>query len=185
MTHVHSFAPISTPSASVLILGSMPGKASLAAHQYYAHPRNDFWPIMGKLLAIPQEAPYEVRCHALLSADIALWDVLKTCTRSSSLDSDIIASSIVTNDFEGFLRLHPEIRTIFFNGAKAENIFNRYVIPKLSPAFAKPCKVRLPSTSPANASIPFAEKLAQWRVVAAQMGEGNARAIPAQMNSAK
>lgn len=170
MAHAHSFAPISAPSAGVLILGSMPGKASLAAQQYYAHPRNDFWPIMGKLLALPQEAPYEVRCRALLSADIALWDVLKTCTRSSSLDSDIIESSIVANDFEGFLRAHTGIHTVFFNGAKAENIYNRYVMPRLSDDFAKLRKMRLPSTSPANASIPFAKKLAQWRVISARMG---------------
>jgi TDG/mug DNA glycosylase family protein len=87
------------------------------------------------------------------------------CTRTGSLDSDIVESSIVPNDFESFLRAHSRIRAIFFNGAKAQSIFARHVLPNLSSAFAGIALTRLPSTSPANASISLADKVAQWKVV--------------------
>jgi TDG/mug DNA glycosylase family protein len=144
----------------------MPGKASLAANQYYAHPRNYFWWIMGAILNIRPDAAYEERCDALTGQGVALWDVLQTCTRSGSLDSDIIEASIVPNDFATFLRAHPEINTIFFNGAKAEQIYMRHVLPTLPDDLAGIGRVRLPSTSPANASIPLAAKLGQWKAVA-------------------
>ena len=165
MTHIHSFPPISNASARRLILGSMPGHASLAAGQYYAHPRNYFWHVMSLILDVPAESPYEVRCEALASRGIAVWDVLKSCTRSSSLDSDIVESSIVPNDFESFLRSHPGIEAIFFNGAKAETIYLRHVKPRLPVDLADIRAVRLPSTSPANASVPLSAKLTQWRAI--------------------
>jgi TDG/mug DNA glycosylase family protein len=165
MTRVHSFPPTSTASATRLILGSMPGKASLAARQYYAHPRNIFWQIMHRVLDIPSDASYEQRCQGLAENRIALWDVLKTCTRIGSLDSDIVESSMVPNDFEAFLRAHPGIRTIFFNGAKAEKMYLRHVQPGLPDRLARIRAVRLPSTSPANASIPLAVKLEHWEVL--------------------
>ncbi len=143
----------------------MPGKASLAANQYYAHPRNGFWPIISSILGVPSDAPYEKRCRALITQRVALWDVLKTCTRTGSLDSDIVESSIVPNDFETFLSGHPAIATIFFNGAKAEQTYKRHVLPKLPERFARIRLVRLPSTSPANASIPLAVKLQRWKEV--------------------
>ena len=99
---IHSFAPISKTGVTKLILGSMPGKASLIANQYYGHPRNNFWKFIDSIIGIQQSLPYETRCKQLTDSGIALWDVLKTCTRSSSLDSDIIESSIVPNDFEIF-----------------------------------------------------------------------------------
>lgn len=166
MTHVHSFPPISDARAGKLILGSMPGTASLAAGQYYAHPRNYFWPIVGRILGFPPDAPYPQRCRALTRSRVALWDVLKTCTRSGSLDSDILEASVVPNDFEGFLRAHPEVRMIFFNGAKAESIFRRHVRPRLPAGLAEIPTLRLPSTSPANASIPLPDKLARWQAIA-------------------
>lgn len=141
----------------------MPGKASLEARQYYAHPRNYFWRMMNSILNVPAEASYETRCQALIDQGLALWDVLKTCERSSSLDADIVDSSIIPNDFETFLSQHAGIRTIFFNGAKAEKTYLRHVLPKLSERFAEIRLVRLPSTSPANASIPFEVKLQQWQ----------------------
>jgi TDG/mug DNA glycosylase family protein len=165
MTRVHGFPPTATVSATRLILGSMPGKASLAAYQYYAHPRNTFWQIMNRVLDVPSEASYEKRCQGLVEKGVALWDVLKTCTRTGSLDSDIVESSMVPNDFEAFLRAHPGIRTIFFNGAKAEKTYLRHVQPRLPDRFARIRTVRLPSTSPANASIPLAVKLEHWKVL--------------------
>jgi hypoxanthine-DNA glycosylase len=165
MPTIHSFAPIARTDARRLILGTMPGKASLVAQQYYAHPRNNFWPFMASLLGVPKENSYDARCRALLQHRIAVWDVLQACTRSSSLDADIDETSIVPNDFYAFLTHHTKIDTIYFNGAKAESIYLRHVRPRLPHVMANIQCLRLPSTSPANASIPLAQKLAQWRVL--------------------
>ena len=169
---VHSFAPIADASARVLILGSMPGRASLRANQYYAHPRNSFWKLMDEVIGIDAAAPYLERTESLCGQRIALWDVLKSCTRTSSLDSDIVESSIVVNDFGDFFRAHPKIRAVCFNGAKAEATYRRHVLPEL-PEFASPQLCRLPSTSPANASIPYAKKLEAWQVVGSLGGTGD------------
>jgi TDG/mug DNA glycosylase family protein len=165
MTQVHSFPPVTDKSVTKLILGSMPGKASLVANQYYAHPRNIFWSVMQTVMNVRSDLPYATRCKELTQHKVALWDVLKTCTRTGSLDSDIIESSIVPNDFEAFFRAHSRIRAIYFNGAKAESIYIRHVIPNLSPDFASIAMRRLPSTSPANASISLADKITQWKVI--------------------
>ncbi len=163
--YIHSFPPISQEGVSQLILGSMPGIASLSANQYYGHPRNNFWKFIDSIKGIQQSLPYETRCKNLADSGIALWDVLKTCTRSSSLDSDIVESSIVANDFETFLIKHSNISNIYFNGAKAEKIYLKYVLPNLSQELALIQTTRLPSTSPANASIPLDVKLKQWSVI--------------------
>ena len=173
MTQIHSFPPVTDKSVTKLILGSMPGKASLAANQYYAHPRNIFWPMMETVMNVGLELPYAARCKQLTQHNVALWDVLKACTRTGSLDSDIIESSIVPNDFEAFFRTHPRIRAIYFNGTKAESIYVRHVIPNLSPEFADIVMTRLPSTSPANASIPLARKVAQWEMVGNGIASGD------------
>ena len=165
MPTIHSFAPIARPDAQRLILGTMPGKASLLAQQYYAHPRNNFWPFMASLLGVPTADAYNARCEALVQHRIAVWDVLQACTRSSSLDADIDETSIVPNDFYGFLSHHTAVSAIYFNGAKAESIYQRHVQPRLPEAMANIQCLRLPSTSPANASIPLAQKLAQWRAL--------------------
>jgi len=161
--HVHSFPPISDRACRVLILGSMPGRASLRANQYYAHPRNAFWRILSEHFEFAADAPYEQRVASLIRNGLAVWDVLRSCTRESSLDSDIVEASIVPNDFDTFLSAHPQLRTICFNGAKAEVCYRRYVLPSL-PERELACH-RLPSTSPANASIPYPEKLAAWKLV--------------------
>jgi TDG/mug DNA glycosylase family protein len=160
--YVHSFAPISDASSRVLILGSMPGRASLRAGKYYAHPQNLFWKVMGGFLDLDPSAPYDERVSRLRRHGIALWDVLKSCTRASSLDSDIDDSSIVVNEFAEFLPAHAGIRTICFNGAKAETVYRKHVLPGLLKA-SDLTYHRLPSTSPANASIPAAKKLATWQ----------------------
>ncbi len=162
---VRSFAPVASADARVLILGSMPGVASLNAAQYYAHPQNRFWSIMGCLLGFdPLETPYAQRTRYLTDAGLALWDVLQSCERPGSLDSAIRRETQVVNDFPGFLVGHPHIRTVFFNGAHAEQTFRRYVGPLLRDASAL-TYIRLPSTSPAHASLSFDDKLACWRQV--------------------
>jgi TDG/mug DNA glycosylase family protein len=160
---VHSFAPIVDAHAEVLILGSMPGQASLTAGQYYAHPQNAFWRIVADLLGFDAAAPYAERVQALHAARIALWDVLQSCERIGSLDSSIDDGTQVANDFRGFYRSHPRITRVFFNGTKAETVYMRAVRPALTVDTLR--YARLPSTSPANASIPYALKLEAWRAV--------------------
>lgn len=160
---MRSFDPVASRDARVLVLGSMPGRASLAAGQYYAHRQNAFWRIVGDLLAFDPASPYPARVRALKSARIALWDVLHSCVRPGSLDTMIETDSELANDFRRFFRLHPDIRRVFFNGAKAEASFRRHVLPGLEcPSLQL---ARLPSTSPANASVPFVRKLAAWRAI--------------------
>jgi len=156
-----SFPPIARPDARILILGSMPGLASLAANQYYAHPRNAFWPIMGELLGFPPQLDYPARTAALCRVRIAVWDVLYSCRRQGSLDSAIDDNTLVANDLAGFLAGHPAIRHVFFNGAKAESCFRRHIklaMPEREIAFN-----RLPSTSPSHAGRSFEQKLLSWR----------------------
>lgn len=173
---VECFPPISAASSRVLLLGSMPGKASLRAGQYYAHRQNSFWRIMGALCQFDSMAPYEVRTTGLLKAGIAVWDVMQFCSRESSLDSDIEESSIVVNPFGKFFQAHPEIRQVCFNGAKAEQSFRRYVLPEITPT--EPLEYRrLPSTSPAHASLCFAEKLAAWQVILRPPASRNIRQL--------
>lgn len=166
MSYIHSFPPISNRHARVLILGSMPGKVSLREAQYYAHPRNLFWPFMEEIFDISRAAPYFARCGMLKENGVALWDTLKTCTRASSLDSDIDDATMVPNDFSSFLLLHPQIRTICFNGAKSESVFRKRVAPTLGRSLDGIELQRLPSTSPANASVALGAKLEQWRAIA-------------------
>ena len=171
---VHSFAPIADASARVLILGSMPGRASLRANQYYAHPQNSFWKILDEIMGIDAAAPDAERTGKLRGQGVALWDVLKSCTRTSSLDSDIVEASIVVNEFGDFFRDHPQIRAICFNGAKAETSYRRRVLPELS-GLGPVHLCRLPSTSPANASIRYARKLEAWQVLRSLAADSLAR----------
>jgi hypoxanthine-DNA glycosylase len=141
----------------------MPGKESLRAGQYYAHRRNAFWPIMGDLIGAVPPLPYESRIQILKSAGIALWDVLASCTRGSSLDSDIDEASTSPNDFGSFFLTHPGITHVFFNGTVAEKYFRKHVQRSLEPRSL--LYRRLPSTSPANASVPYNQKLKAWEAI--------------------
>jgi hypoxanthine-DNA glycosylase len=161
MPRVRSFRPIADRNADILILGSMPGRASLAARQYYAHPRNAFWRIAAQLLGFDRALPYAKRVRALQSARIALWDVLQSCTREGSLDARI--ENAIANDLSAFFRSHGKIRHVFFNGATAEATFKRHVLPTLGERAVR--YRRLPSTSPANASLSLARKLRAWRAI--------------------
>ena len=147
----------------MLILGSMPGKKSLEQNQYYANPQNAFWKIMGELVGAKPEIPYEERLRLLKSSGIALWDVLASCERKTSLDSHIRKES--ANDFSSFFARHPRITQVFFNGSKAEQCFRKFVQDKQVLPPLKFC--RLPSTSPAHAGMRYEDKLQAWRAVAA------------------
>lgn len=159
---VRSFAPIAGRNARVLILGSMPGRASLQAGQYYAHRHNAFWRIAADLLQLDPGAPYRTRAKALRAARIAVWDVLHSCVRPGSMDAMIVRDTEVANDFRRFFRTHRGITHVFFNGAKAEASFRRHVLPEIGATLRYK---RLPSTSPANASVPFARKRRAWRAI--------------------
>ncbi len=169
MSYIQSLPAISHKTSNLLILGSMPGKISLARNQYYAHPRNNFWPFIEEIFAISRGLPYADRCNALADCGVAVWDVLKACLRSSSLDSDIITSSIVPNDFAGFFAEHPNIQQICFNGTKAAHVYVKHVVPLLPAESAAIPIRRLPSTSPANASIPLNRKLEAWRIISSKV----------------
>ncbi len=161
MSEVHSFPPVADANATCLILGTMPGVASLAAGRYYAHPRNGFWPLIEHVLALPAGLDYDARCAALLAHGIALWDVLKHCERSGSLDSSIARQSMVANDFSTFLQEHRRIRCVYFNCQSAAAFWHKLVAPTLSPTLLPPTVV-LPSSSPAHAGMPLAQKRQRW-----------------------
>lgn len=159
-----SFPPVISAGAHLLVLGSMPGVASLRANEYYAHPRNAFWQIMGQLFGATPAMPYDERLDRLQRAGIALWDVIASCERLGSLDSEIVTGSVETNDFPAFFAQYPTIRRVFFNGTAAETHFRRHVLPGLPAALSLEFH-RLPSTSPAHAARNFAQKLAAWSVL--------------------
>lgn len=150
------------PSARVLILGSFPSAASLAAQQYYAHPQNQFWKILGAIIAQPlHDMPYPARCHAVCDAGIAIWDVYASCERVGSLDSAI--RNGIANDFSVLKNLAPAgrpagpgIRRILFNGQTPGRFAPQLV------ALGYETQV-MPSTSPANAGWRIERKLAAWR----------------------
>lgn len=148
-------APVIDSNTRILILGSFPGAASLAAQQYYAHPRNALWPILSALTGEDLVSlPYAARLPRLLAHGFGLWDVLGACEREGSLDSAI--RNPAANDFERLHRLCPALETVGFNGQTSG---------KFAPQFAAAGyrTVVLPSTSPAFAGMPFERKLTVWR----------------------
>ncbi|MEJ0086994.1 MAG: DNA-deoxyinosine glycosylase [Pseudomonadota bacterium] len=160
--HDRGFPPVAQPDATVLILGSLPGRKSLELRQYYAHPQNAFWKIMAELFGGASSLPYTQRLKTLTANRIALWDVLAAAERPGSLDSAIVPHSAVPNDFAEFFRAHPRIRRVYFNGQKAHGLFQRRVLPALGQEFAGIHFECLPSTSPAHAGMTFAKKLDRW-----------------------
>ncbi len=148
------------PDCRVLILGSFPGAASLQAQQYYGHPRNHFWPILMTVLANPAgltaTSCYQKRSDWLLSHGAGLWDVYGACERAGSLDANI--KHAVLNDLAGLRARCPSLQAVLHNGGES------YKHHRHTQALGLPVH-QLPSTSPANASVPFSQKLAQWREV--------------------
>jgi len=149
--------------ARVLILGSMPGAASLAAREYYAHPHNQFWPIIEQLCGVARSLPYERRLEGLRRRRVALWDVLQSCHRRGSLDAAIEHDSAVPNDLPQWLREHPRVVRLCCNGGTAWRALRRYFGPQLGREFPQLVCLRLPSTSPAHAGMRFGDKLAAWQ----------------------
>lgn len=157
MTRIaHTFGPSVSPRCRVLILGTMPGVASLAAGAYYAHPRNVFWDIMGRLVGAGRELPYARRLARLRAHGMALWDVVAECERVGSLDAAIRAER--ANDLVGLLLRYPRLHTIAFNGQPAARLFQRHV-----PACPRTIRrVVFPSTSPAHAALDVEAKVRAW-----------------------
>lgn len=167
---ITSFPPVIAPYSTVLILGSMPGEMSLRRQQYYAHPRNLFWRFMEDLTGVSAQAEYAERVERLAQTGIALWDSLEYCVRPGSLDTSIVTGTEVPNDFAALLAKHPAIRAICFNGKKSEQVFRRRVMPSLPVSTLDRLDlIGLPSTSPANASFTYAQKLDRWRVLLAYL----------------
>lgn len=163
---MQGLAPVVAPGARLLVLGSFPGVASLQAQQYYAHPRNQFWPIVSALLGLQGEQalparPYADRVAAAQAAGLAIWDVYAACEREGSLDSAIRAARL--NDLPGLIRQVPSLCLVAHNGG--ESARHR----RITEALGLPV-VALPSTSPANASWSFERKLDAWRQAFVQAG---------------
>ena len=153
--------PIVGPDTRVLVLGSFPGAASLQAGQYYAHPRNQFWPILAQLWPQhPQPTDYAGRCAWLLARGLGIWDVYASCERAGSLDSAIRNATV--NDFAALRQRCPQLVAAAHNGGES---FRH--APKVQAALGLPVYL-LPSTSPANASWSAERKRDAWRVVLQQ-----------------
>lgn len=165
MAEAVSFLPQWRADARVLVLGSSPGAASLGAQQYYAHPRNAFWPMMADLCGFSVDLGYEQRLDAMKDAGIALWDVIGRCYRPGSLDSSIRSASVEPNDLEELIENLPRLRLIACNGATSYKLLRKHwggLLAQLSECVEV---VQLPSTSPAHASLSPERKLECWRVV--------------------
>lgn len=161
----HGFAPLEPPPghALILILGTLPGRESLAQQQYYAHPRNAFWRIMDELCGAGPALTYLARVRALATHGIAVWDVLQQARRPGSLDSRIDSISEIANNFSDLLARQPRLTLIAFNGGTAAKLFRRHVATRLAPSIATIEQRTLPSTSRAHAAVRYEEKLQQWR----------------------
>lgn len=159
------------PDARVLVLGSMPGAASLREACYYAHPRNRFWPLMQELCGVDPQAAYALRVQMLMDAGVGLWDVIGRCRRRGSLDASIVRGSEVANALPAFLQALPGLRLVACNGAVAHRAFMRFIAPTLPETFAVPV-LALPSTSPANASFRLERLRDAWQPVATALADG-------------
>ncbi|WP_020564751.1 DNA-deoxyinosine glycosylase [Methylosarcina fibrata] len=165
LSDIEGFPPIVAGNPHLLILGSMPGITSLQKRQYYGHAQNAFWPILGELFGFDYRLDYLLRKKILTDQGIAVWDVLQSCRRQGSLDANIAPASIRVNDFALFFEQFPSIRQVFFNGGMAAGFYKKYVLPGLPSRFDYLDYRRLPSTSPAHASLNFGEKLEAWRAI--------------------
>jgi len=154
---LRSFEPIVDNESKVLILGTMPGAESLRQQQYYAHPRNLFWSFIYGIFGEKIESDYNKKVAFLKEKNIALWDVYKSCRRKGSLDSNI--SDEVPNDVAGLLNTHPDIKYVFCNGGTSEEHLIKHILPNIEREIFY---MRLPSTSPANASISAEQKMHMW-----------------------
>lgn len=170
MEKVKSFLPVIDVNAKVLILGSMPGEQSRRQKQYYANKRNHFWPIIYTFFAAAEEAAgasYEAKLLLAQKNGVALWDVIGTCLQKNGGSSDATLAEAQANDFAALFAAYPGIRHVFFNGAKAYEIFRRQIGFK---AFPGVMFYKLTSTSPAN-TLTLEKKLAEWELVKMKLEE--------------
>ncbi|MEZ4216886.1 MAG: DNA-deoxyinosine glycosylase [Myxococcota bacterium] len=146
---VTGLPPVAAPDAHTLVLGTMPSVASLAAGEYYGHPRNAFWDVVDAI-GVERDRPYRERCAALCERGFALWDVLAECVRAGSLDAAI--RDPAPNDLARFVRAHRALRRVWFNGQTARRLFERHAAGPLQPLLDERAiaLATLPSTSPAN-----------------------------------
>lgn len=158
MNYHQSFAPVVFKDSQLLILGSMPGKVSLLASQYYAHPQNLFWKIISEITGFDCPKDWTDKVNLLQCHKIALWDVCKECEREGSLDSAI--KNEVPNEINGLLSEYTGIKIIAFNGKKTQQLYDRYFSREESMIYKL-----LPSSSPANASQNYQYKLSEWESV--------------------
>lgn len=157
MTRLLGLAPVVNADTRLIVLGSFPGVASLKAQQYYGHPQNQFWKILGALWAIPlPQLPYAQRLESMLGHGVGLWDVYGACEREGSLDSAIRRGEL--NDFLWLQAQCPSLQAIAHNG------FESFKHAKHTERLGLPV-YKLPSTSPANAGWSFERKLAAWKEV--------------------
>ena len=159
-----SFPPIVDTRARVLVLGTLPGEESLRRIEYYAHPRNLFWPIIFALFGESPASHYADRLGFVASHGIALWDVCEVGEREASADASIRAER--PNRIDHLLNGHPLIRAVAFNGGGARRLYDRHF-----PRRADLIYLALPSTSPAHARIGFAEKFACWKALSELLDE--------------
>lgn len=162
VARIFSFPPIETPAARVLILGSIPGVRSLEAGQYYAHPQNAFWRIVGEFCGFDPALPYGERVQHLCRHGIAVWDVLQACEREGSLDTAIRAGSECANDLAAFFASHLALRGVLCNGGKAFSALQCSAKSAFARFSNRVEVMRLPSTSPANAGMPRDSKAQIW-----------------------
>lgn len=160
VTVTEGLEPVSDSESEILILGTLPGKVSLQTKQYYANPTNQFWKIISTIFndAIPDS--YEDKLKVLEKHHIALWDVLKSANRDSSLDSDI--KNPVANDILGFISKHPKLRVIGLNGGKSETYLGHIGLHNLPRIIQI---VLLPSSSSANTHSSVADKTVLWESI--------------------
>jgi len=155
MEEIQSFEPIIGNSPHLLILGTIPGKDSLRKNEYYGHARNNFWKIIYQLHGQRFETDYKLKTNFLKENGIALWDVCRSANRKSSLDVDI--KNEQPNAIAALIEANPTIKTIAFNGQKAEKLYFNY-----NPKIDHLTYLTLLSTSPANAAFSFEQKLVDW-----------------------
>ena len=160
----HSFSAICNTNTKLLILGSLPGKKSIAEQQYYAHPRNALWPILCDWMQLPASMSYEQRIATALDHGIGFWDVVAQAERPGSLDSDIKSPSVHYNPIDQLIPNLPKLKCIILNGGAAMTLFKRggfnHTANESGLTF-----VQLPSTSPAHASMAQEEKRVAWHSV--------------------
>lgn len=161
MANCKSFNPSIDNSSTILILGSMPGVKSLEEQQYYAHPQNRFWKMLGYIFGVSNlsQTPYKKKLEILLLNNIALWDIIKSCVREGALDSNI--TDVIPNDIRNLLKKYPNIKTICLNGGKSYSVFKKY-FPDLLEKYT--CH-KMPSTSPANARFSLNKLIEEWASV--------------------